>query len=98
MQISGTGSEFLSVRSTDSATAAVQKISAQAQSPAITSASSAVAAASLPVVNPASHIDPALGIVVVEHYDRKGEVAAQYPTAHMLHQYSLFGFSSGSDS
>ncbi|NHN85384.1 hypothetical protein GOB93_12135 [Acetobacter musti] len=51
----------------------------------------------IPVVNPASHIDPALGIVVVEKYGSDGAVADQYPTAHMLQQYSLFGFSSGSD-
>lgn len=48
----------------------------------------------LPVVNPASHIDPALGIVVVETYSTAGEVVEQYPTAHMMQQYSLYGLSS----
>ncbi|NHN92036.1 hypothetical protein [Acetobacter sicerae] len=47
----------------------------------------------LPVINPASHIDPALGIVVVETYNTTGEVVDQYPTSHMMQQYSLYGLS-----
>ncbi|MBV1838335.1 hypothetical protein [Acetobacter estunensis] len=56
------------------------------------SASTPTAASDLPPVNPASHIDPGLGIVVVETYNTAGEVIEQYPTAHMMQQYSLFGF------
>ncbi|WP_173568487.1 hypothetical protein [Acetobacter conturbans] len=47
-----------------------------------------------PVVNPASHINPALGIVVVETYNSSGTVIDQYPTAHMLQQYTIYGLSS----
>ena len=47
----------------------------------------------MPVINPASHIDPALGIVVVETYNTTGEVVDQYPTSRMMQQYSLYGLS-----
>ena len=47
-----------------------------------------------PILNPASHIDPSLGIVVVETYNKSGDVTEQYPTAHMLQQYSLYGMAS----
>ncbi|MBO1360989.1 hypothetical protein J2D73_14465 [Acetobacter sacchari] len=47
--------------------------------------------ADTPLFNPASHIDPALGIVVVETYGTNGVVEDQYPTARMMEQYSLYG-------
>lgn len=56
-----------------------------------TQASVSTASSDLPVLNPASHIDPALGIVVVEKYGSDGVVMDQYPTAHMMQQYTLYG-------
>ncbi|BCK77510.1 hypothetical protein AA0242T_1166 [Acetobacter aceti NRIC 0242] len=58
-----------------------------------TAATTASRLNALPVINPASHIDPALGIVVVETYNTTGEVVDQYPTSHMMQQYSLYGLS-----
>ncbi|MFT8895456.1 MAG: hypothetical protein ABF968_00665 [Acetobacter sp.] len=58
-----------------------------------TAATTAARLNALPVINPASHIDPALGIVVVETYNTTGEVVDQYPTSHMMQQYSLYGLS-----
>ncbi|AQS84185.1 MAG: hypothetical protein ABF876_16075 [Acetobacter aceti] len=49
----------------------------------------------MPVINPLSHIDPALGIVVAETYNTTGVVVDQYPTRHMMLQYSLYGLSDG---
>ncbi|GBR02079.1 hypothetical protein [Acetobacter oeni] len=64
-----------------------------------TTAPSAISkiSSSVPAVNPASHIDPALGIVVLEKYGNDGEIAEQYPTAHMMLQYKLYGLGSGTD-
>ncbi|MCH4090959.1 hypothetical protein [Acetobacter sp.] len=60
---------------------------------AATSSTATTGLNALPVINPASHIDPALGIVVVETYNTTGEVVDQYPTSHMMQQYSLYGLS-----
>lgn len=93
MQISANIVEQASVLSSEADSAAGNSRRQSSSTPVATKTSVFV-----PVVNPASHIDPALGIVVVERYGSDGEISDQYPTAHMLQQYSLFGFSSASES
>jgi hypothetical protein len=42
--------------------------------------------------NPSLHIDPALGIVIIEFHDKPGEVSSSIPTARQLAAYrSAFG-------
>lgn len=65
---------------------------AASAAPAATGA--ATTAASMSVVhllNPRPAIDPGLGIVVSEYFNKEGQETDQYPTAQALDHYRIYG-------
>lgn len=43
------------------------------------------------LLNPQPTIDPALGIVVTEYFNRSGELTVQYPSAKAIDSYRIYG-------
>ncbi len=43
------------------------------------------------LLNPQPVIDPALGIVVTEYFNRAGDLTSQYPTERALENYRVHG-------
>ena len=43
------------------------------------------------LLNPQPVIDPALGIVVTEYFNRSGEMTEQYPSARAIDTYRIHG-------
>ncbi len=43
------------------------------------------------LLNPQPVIDPALGIVVTEYFNRSGQMTDQYPSARALDTYRIYG-------
>ena len=43
------------------------------------------------LLNPSPTIDPALGIVVTEYFNRAGQMTEQYPTVKMVDSYRIYG-------
>ena len=74
------------------ATGAVQAVQPAAEAPTRT-AERPVAAPAAPVrlLNPQPVIDPALGIVVTEYFNRAGDLTSQYPTERVLENYRIYG-------
>ena len=56
----------------------------------------ATPAAPVRLLNPQPVIDPALGIVVTEYFNRAGDLTNQYPTEKALENYRIYG-EGGSD-
>ena len=48
-------------------------------------------AAPVRLLNPQPVIDPALGIVVTEYFNRSGEMTDQYPSARAIDSYRIYG-------
>ncbi|GBQ72469.1 hypothetical protein AA103196_3071 [Ameyamaea chiangmaiensis NBRC 103196] len=44
-----------------------------------------------PILNPAQHIDPALGLVVTQFYNEAGDVTQIYPSAQAMRHYAVYG-------
>ena len=57
------------------------------------------AAQQVPVrlLNPQPVIDPALGIVVTEYFNRSGQMTDQYPSASAIDTYRIYGLHDGTD-
>ena len=51
----------------------------------------AAPAAPVRLLNPQPVIDPALGIVVTEYFNRAGDLTSQYPTERVLDSYRIYG-------
>lgn len=43
------------------------------------------------LLNPQPTIDPALGIVVTEYFNKSGELTVQYPSAKAIDSYRIYG-------
>ncbi len=43
------------------------------------------------LLNPQPVIDPALGIVVTEYFNRSGEMTEQYPSVRAIDSYRIYG-------
>ena len=67
-----------------------------AGAPPIPAGAAAAVKESVPAVpvrllNPQPVIDPALGIVVTEYFNRSGEMTDQYPSARAIDSYRIYG-------
>ena len=59
--------------------------------PAGGAAAPATPGAPVRLLNPQPVIDPALGIVVTEYFNRAGDLTNQYPTERALQNYRIHG-------
>ena len=49
------------------------------------------------LLNPQPVIDPALGIVVTEYFNKAGQMTEQYPTAKAVETYRIYGLHNDPD-
>ncbi len=61
-------------------------------------AAPAATGAPVRLLNPQPVIDPALGIVVTEYFNRAGDLTSQYPTEKALDNYRIHGLDGGTAS
>ena len=74
------------------ATSAVSAIRPADDAPArTTEGTTTTSAPPVRLLNPQPVIDPALGIVVTEYFNRAGDLTSQYPTERMLDSYRIYG-------
>ena len=80
-----------------SAVQAVQPVETAAEDTTSAGNGAVQATPSAPVrlLNPQPVIDPALGIVVTEYFNRAGDLTSQYPTEKVLDNYRIHGLDGG---
>ena len=71
----------------------ITPVAAAAPIPAGAAAAAKEPVPAVPVrlLNPQPVIDPALGIVVTEHFNRSGKMTDQYPSAQAIESYRIYG-------